>query len=140
MSDVAAHKIDYFLYTGQCGGDILRDVTHVRVHPSVRAIKNWAFNECRQLSPVILGNGLEEIGERAFYECTSLVRIAIPPAVQVIKDCAFSGCSGLTAADLNDGLEEIGEGAFQECTSLIRIAIPPAVRAIKACAFVVAQG
>jgi hypothetical protein len=133
MSDDAADEQDYFLYTGQRGGT--NDVTHVRVHPSVRAIEVLAFCGCERLTTVILNDGLEEIEEWAFAECTSLVHIAIPPAVRAIKYEAFASCSGLTTVTLGDGLEEIGAGAFNECTSLVRIAIPPAVTAIHETAF-----
>ncbi len=56
---------------------------------------------------MILGNGLEEIQEFAFYECTNLVSIKIPPAIRVIKKGVFRGCSGLTTVIHGDGLEEI---------------------------------
>ncbi len=34
---------------------------------------------------MILNDGLEEIGEYAFYKFRSLIRIEIPPAIRVIK-------------------------------------------------------
>jgi hypothetical protein len=81
----------------------------------------------------ILNDGLEEIGEGAFYGC-ALVQIDIPPSVSVIKEGAFCNCSGLTTAILNDGLEEIGGWAFKGC-ALVQIDIPPFIRAIKNYAF-----
>ena len=77
-----------------------------------------------------LNDGLEEIGERAFYGC-ALVRIDIPPSVRAIQTWAIYECSGLTTVILNDGVEEIGERAFYGCV-LVRINIPPSVRAIQA--------
>jgi hypothetical protein len=38
---------------------------------------------------VILGEGLEEIGEAAFAECTSLHEISTPHAVKALKKAAF---------------------------------------------------
>ena len=75
----------YFVYhEGMERGDVPEDVTHVRVHSSVKAIirtthsiigRNW------QLVTVILNDGLEEIeiGGGAFVLCASLGRIVIPP-------------------------------------------------------------
>ena len=85
-------KQDYFLYTkGQERWDILRDVTHVRVHPSVKAIKDYAFWDCRQLVTVILGNSLEEIGEGSFGQCTSfLIGIIIPPTIKARQSIGHS--------------------------------------------------
>ena len=93
----------YFLYTGQ--ERIPRDVTHMRVHPSVGAIKAWALNSYLGLKIAILCDELEEIGEGAFYYCTSLVYIMIPLAVKVIGKEAFYRCSRLRTVTLNDGLE-----------------------------------
>jgi hypothetical protein len=75
------------------------------------------------LATVILGEGLEEIGEREFFQCTLLHEISMPPAVKVIKDGAFYRCSQLTTAFLGEGLEEVRVAASAECTSLQEIAI-----------------
>ncbi len=82
---------------------------------------------------------LEEIGEAAFWECTSLHDIVIPPAVKRIKRGAFYHCTRLTNVHLGDceELEEIGELAFCVCSSLRDIAIPPAVKEIGELAFCV---
>jgi hypothetical protein len=84
---------------------------------------------------MILGNGLEEIGERAFYQFTSLESIKTPPAIRVIKDWAFSNCLGLSTVILGNGLEEIEVYAFYKCISLVSIKIPPVVRVIHKMAF-----
>ncbi len=68
-------------------------MTHVRIHSSVRAIKE-AYYERRQLAIVILNEELEEIGLAANAHCTSLREIIIPNAVRAIKEGAFSSCSG----------------------------------------------
>ncbi len=39
--------------------------------------------------------GVTEIGNRAFYECTSLIKVTIPNSVTKIGMCAFSGCTSL---------------------------------------------
>ena len=41
------------------------------------------------------------IGERAFYNCTSLTSITIPESVTSIGEWAFSGCSSLTEINFN---------------------------------------
>jgi hypothetical protein len=121
----------YFVYHDWMeGGDIPRDVSHVRIDLSVRAIKDKAFLNHEQLKILILNNGLEEIGEQAFCCCTSIEHIVIPNAVRTITGWAFYNCSGLKSVTLGDGQEEIGEYAFYECTSIEHIIIPNAVKAI----------
>jgi hypothetical protein len=139
--DVEAIAIDeepeeYFVYHEWMEeGDIPRDVTHVRVDSSVRAIKNCAFFFCTGLTVVIFNKELEEIESEAFSQCWSLEEIDIPNAVKKIEDCAFMTCQDLTAVTLGHGLEEIGAYAFEECTTLREIVIPNAVRAIRGVAF-----
>ena len=130
-----AEVADYFIYYGRWGEIIPWDVTHVKIHSSVRAIKDRAFRGRGQVVTVFLNDGLEEIGEWAFERCTSLERIVIPNSVKTIKNCAFFNCSRLTTADLGGGLEEIGVQAFYTCTSLEQIVIPNAVKMIKNGAF-----
>jgi hypothetical protein len=127
----------YFVYYGRMErGDVPEDVTHVRIHSSVRAIKGVAFNYRRQLRIVILNEELEEIGVRAFEDCTSIEQIDIPDNVRAIKTQAFNNCTGLTRVlTLGSGLEEIGAFAFGYCTTMEEIVIPNAVRAIKREAF-----
>ncbi len=57
---------------------------------------------------VILGEGLEEIGEGIFCECTSLQEILILQTFKMIEEEAFYHCSQLKTVKLGDGLEEIG--------------------------------
>jgi hypothetical protein len=73
----------YFVYSGWEGEDFPEDVIHVRVHLSIKVIKDCASYYRTQLMTVILNNGLEEIGKRAFQRRTSLKSII---AVKAIKE------------------------------------------------------
>jgi hypothetical protein len=126
----------YFVYyEGIENDDVPRDVTHVRIDLSVRAIKNWAFSNRLQLRIVILNEELEEIGEGAFAWCSSMEEIVILDNVTSIERVAFYNCTGLARVTLGDGLEEIGVGAFSCCTMMEEIVIPNKVRVITRRAF-----
>ena len=125
----------YVVYHGRRGERVPDDATHVKIHSSVKAIRNVAFFSCTQMVDVILNDGLEIIGERSFYDCISLERINIPHTVKTIKKGAFSSCRRLKTVTLGNGLEEIGEQAFGHCRLLERIIIPQAVRTIDIHAF-----
>jgi hypothetical protein len=86
---------DYFVYYGREGEEVPNDVTHVKIHSSVRAIRNEAFEHRSQLRIVILNEELEEIGEWAFFHCYWLECIIIPNAVKRIKKKAFYFCCGI---------------------------------------------
>jgi hypothetical protein len=140
LNGLDERRREIYLYTGQDASDIQRDVINVRVHLSVKAIKDRAFKYCEQLTTVILNDGLEQIGEEAFRQCTSLQHIMIPPTVKAIQRRAFYDCSRLTTINLSDGLEEIGKEAFQNCSLLQRIVIPPAIDVIEDRAFKLCLG
>ena len=62
--------------------------------------------------------GVTEIGDYAFYSCSSLTGITIPPGVKWIGNNAFYGCSSLTELTLPDNILTIGREAFECCFSL----------------------
>jgi hypothetical protein len=53
---------DTFVYHAREGENIPDSVIHVRVHPSIRVIEDWAFNGCSWLTTVILNKGLGGLG------------------------------------------------------------------------------
>jgi hypothetical protein len=65
-------------------GDIPRDVSHVKVHISVKMIDHDAFRNCSRLRRVDLCEGLEKLGNGEFLECASLLGVVIPSSVKVI--------------------------------------------------------
>ena len=122
-----------YIYNGV--GRVPRNVTHVRVDPSVTVIPQDAFFNSQQLVEVKLPEGLIRIEVRAFYKCNSLKTINIPSTVTEIGDYAFDECEKLVVAHLPEGLQRLGGWAFHHCTSLQRINIPPDIEVIKEGAF-----
>mmetsp|Transcript_20853 Transcript_20853/g.35830 ORF Transcript_20853/g.35830 Transcript_20853/m.35830 type:complete len:337 (-) Transcript_20853:51-1061(-) len=116
-----------FLYTGQ-DTEVPKDIVSVNVSPSVKEIPRGAFAECRALKYAILHEGLQTIGDRAFFDCASLERIEVPSTM--IGYRAFSFCIALRSVALNEGLRAIGTEAFSDCNSLERIEFPSSVIAI----------
>ena len=62
-------------------------------------------------------NGLPvtNIGERAFYNCSSLTEITIPNSVTSIENSAFYNCTSLKEITIPDSVTSIGYGAFDDC-------------------------
>jgi hypothetical protein len=46
---------------------------------------------------VTIPDSVTSIGDRAFYDCSSLTSITIPDSLTSIGNAAFDGCSGLTS-------------------------------------------
>jgi hypothetical protein len=107
----------------------------ISIPASVRDIGERAFYYCSSLSSVVLGEGLATIGNRAFAGCRSLVSISIPASVREIGNQAFFQCSSLPSVVLREGLATIGRYAFYNCNSLTSIIIPDSVIHIHDTAF-----
>ena len=85
-----------FVYMG--GEQVVPDdVTHVRIHKSVKIIPAYAFQYRRNLVSVETHNEIEKVEEFAFCGCTSLRGIKLP-GVREIEDNAFFNCRELTDA------------------------------------------
>ncbi|MDD6270549.1 MAG: leucine-rich repeat protein [Ruminococcus sp.] len=102
---------------------------------SVTSIGISAFNNCKSLTSVTIGNGVTEIGWGAFRDCTSLTSVTIPDGVTSIGGYAFNGCTSLTSVTIPDSVTSIGDWAFKNCTSLTSVTIGNSVTSIGTDAF-----
>ena len=93
-------------------------------------IENYAFNNCTELTSIVISNSVTYIGGSAFDGCSGLTSIVIPDSVTYIGGSAFDGCSGLTSITIPDSVTEIGCCAFEGCKNLSEIVIPPSVTII----------
>jgi len=127
MSSSEEEDVEVYIYNGV--DEVPRDVTHVRVEPSVTVIPENAFRYRHYLEEVELPEGLIRIGDKAFYYCSSaLKRINLPSTLEEIGDHTFDQCENLEVV-LPEGIERLGQWAFQNCR-LKRINIPPLLEVI----------
>ncbi len=92
------------------------------------------FCECRSLSEVQIGKGVDRIPDYGFDLCESLKEITIPENIQTIGSWAFYK-AGLEKVKLNEGLKSIEYKAFYLCEGLKSISIPDSVKSVGAEAF-----
>ena len=106
----------------------------VTIPQNVKKIKG--FSNCLNLEEVIiLGNGLIEIGEQAFWECKNLTTINLPKSLVKIDNSAFQNCENLKEIYLSDNVETLGFQAFILCKNLSRVTIGKNVKSIGKNAF-----
>ena len=100
-------------------------------------IGEYAFYECSSLTAITLPEGVTSIGDEAFWACRSLTAITIPENSQLtsIGSSAFRDCDGLTSITIPEGVTSIGNDAFCGCSSLTSITIPESVTSIGGDAF-----
>lgn len=102
---------------------------------SVSAIGTLAFEECRELTKVVIPEGVKSIGVQAFRLCTSLKEVVIPESCLDIDRGVFYYCSELTNVTLPSKLTAIPDYTFYMCTSLKEISVPTTVTEIGVSAF-----
>ena len=67
----------------------------------------------RGVRNVIIPEGITEIGQYAFRDCTTLQSVVIPDSVIRIANAAFYGCSSLSRISIGSGVTEINHSAFE---------------------------
>ena len=131
------------LYSGICGTNVKwqLDAVGKLIISGTGWMTNYSYDSApwcayrEQIKSAIIQNGVTDIGEYAFYDCSSLTSITIPESVTSIGSSAFSGCSSLTAITIPDSVTSIGSSAFRNCSSLTSITIPDSVTSIGELAF-----
>jgi hypothetical protein len=73
-----------------------------------------AFSQCKTLGGTLsLPSSVEQIGESAFLQCTSLTAISLPDSLTTIDSNAFDGCTSIVGKlCIPDNVVSIGSQAF----------------------------
>ena len=105
--------------------DIIRSaVKKVVVEDRIWGIGDYAFDQCTNLTEVILPDSLNSIGDQAFAR-TSLTNIQLPSSLTHLGDFALAK-SPLTEIILPDELTYLGVQTFQGCP-ITKLTIPASV-------------
>ncbi len=88
------------------------DAAKVYIPDHVKKIAGGVFQNHPEITEVVLNTALTEIGEDAFYGCTSLSAVKGGANVRKICDRAFCLCP-LMELTIGNNVEEIGLGAYK---------------------------
>ena len=99
--------------------DYDKDITNLGVIPEWR--KSGIENN---LEKVVIEDGVESVGDYAFYWCENITNVTIPNSIKNINDYAFYSCNALTSITIPDGVTSIGKNAFAYCNEIKEITIP----------------
>ena len=91
------------------------------IHEDTKVIYSSAFEGCKSLMQVTIGDKVTSIGESAFEGCISLAKVTASGSVTEIGNYAFYGCTALTEVMISDSVTSIGDGAFRDCSRLTSI-------------------
>ena len=112
-----------------------KEIQKLVIPDGITDIGQYAFYGCSSLTSVTIGNSVTSIGNEAFYNCTNLTSVTIPNSVTSIEQEAFRYCSSLTSVTIPNSVTSIGEAAFSACTGLTSVNIPSSVNNIGEAAF-----
>lgn len=71
-----------------------------------------AFQDCTDITSVIIPDGVTEIQDNAFYSCTNLKTVTIPASVKLLRHCAFADCHNLQSVYFEGDAPETGNYIF----------------------------
>lgn len=117
----------------------------VEIPDTVRAIGEYAFEDCDEIEEVTLPEGITDIPRGAFSGCYELRTVYIPSTVTKIGDYAFHDCTHLSSITIPEGVTAIGMEAFTGVENMKELIIPESVTdiyngAIEARAFWMHEG
>ena len=112
-----------------------KTATDFTVPSTVQAIGDYAFSNSKSLVRVTIPDSVTTIGSAAFYNCSSLQHVSLGNSLTTIKSSAFSSCRELAAITLPETLERIENSAFSSCEGISTISIPDSVTFIGDSAF-----
>ena len=93
-----------------------QNVKELKLAGEVKYIGDYAFH--KSFVNKITFSNVQDIGNRAFKNCTKLKEIAISDTTVNIGTEAFDGCNELENVTLSQSISYIGPGAFAHCTNL----------------------
>lgn len=108
---------------------------HLVLPDGVTQVHDNLFRNCSSLLSVTLPNSVTGIGDYAFYRCSSLETVIMGNAVTSIGYCAFARCKALTSVEMSPVLKVLGRLAFKDCEHLACVTVPESVNLIPSQAF-----
>ncbi|MBQ8389279.1 MAG: leucine-rich repeat protein [Clostridia bacterium] len=111
--------------------------THNRlvIGDGVEYIGTRAFFKCSELTEAVIPDSVTEMGIRAFYGCESLRSVTVGTGLKDLPDYTFCGCKSLTSVTLADTARSVGFAAFQNCESLTDVYLGKSLTSIGDYAF-----
>ena len=93
------------------------------------------FEECDQLTEVLIPESVVSLGDRVFDKCSALKELHLPEGLTHMGDYALCSCTGLTELHLPEGIDSIGDFGLAGLHGLTELILPPNIRSVGDYAF-----
>ncbi|GMH55361.1 hypothetical protein TL16_g01891 [Triparma laevis f. inornata] len=115
---------------------MMKLVTRVIFLLNITVVRKRRCWNAENLVVVVIPEGVESIGDDAFYGCSSLNIVSFPTTLKPIGKHSFQENTSLENVDLlNTNLQKLGDCAFAYCSELKSISIPDLLQTIGAVVF-----
>ena len=127
---------DYLNNASAPWNSYITDITSVTITDGVTNVGNYSFEQCTSLTTVTIGDDVETIGTFAFSECgEQFTTLTLGNSIRTIGNQAFASNYGITGFTLPSTLETIGNHAFIHNRAITTLTIPSNVTSIDKDAF-----
>ena len=113
---------------GECGNNLtwILSCDSVLTIYGAGAMKNYDlmeetpwYSNHESITSVFIADGVTNIGDYSFYNCSSLTNIEISNSVTSIGNYSFYNCSGLTSIEIPNSVTSIGDRAFFNVPNIV---------------------
>lgn len=104
---------------------------HIDLPADLRYIGSNAFNDCLNLTEVIIPNTVDSIGANCFFNCRQLQHVRLGNSMTRVPDDCFVYCYALSDMEFGSSMQVIGERAFYQCQSLTDPVLPESIDTLK---------
>ena len=104
-----------------------KSVISCQINNNCKFILDNAFKDCRDLTNVVIPDGVEYIGDGAFSGCEALLSLDIPNSVTSIGHYSFSGCESISSLIIPNSVKTLNTDVIFGCKRLASIIIPKTV-------------
>ncbi len=117
-------KGDGYALIHYLGDDVDVVIPDVYKEKPVTSIEQWAFEDNKTMTSVVIPNSIIEIKEDAFYNCQALKTVTFGNNLKSIGMHAFCMCISLESVTLPEGFTNFSEGVFNDCKALKSVSLP----------------
>lgn len=121
---------DYHWLADKPWEEYIKEITKVVVGNGITSVGENTFYTHSSLTEVTIPDSIISIGDYAFYNCRSLTEMKLPDSMTSINTGLFFGCKSITKIVLPSSVTDIGNDAFRDCSSLMEIKLPDSVTSI----------